>query len=56
MTESGYGLAVQTEPGGPMRLRQDALLETLPDGELVLTALDREAMPMLRYRTGDLGG
>lgn len=55
MTESGYGLAVQTEPGGPMRLRQDALLETLPDGELVLTALDREAMPMLRYRTGDLG-
>ena len=55
MTESGYGLAVQTEPGGPMRLRPDALLETLPDGELVLTTLGREAMPMLRYRTGDLG-
>ena len=55
MTESGYGLAVQTEPGGPMCLRPDALLETLPDGELVLTTLDREAMPMLRYRTGDLG-
>lgn len=51
MTESGYGLAVQTEPGGPMCLRPDALLETLPDGELVLTTLDREAMPMLRYRT-----
>ena len=55
MTESGYGLAVQTAPNGPMILRPDALLETLPDGELVLTTLDREAMPMLRYRTGDLG-
>lgn len=55
MTESGYGLAVQTAPNGPMILRPDVLLETLADGELVLTTLDREAMPMLRYRTGDLG-
>lgn len=55
MTESGYGLAVQTAVGGSMLLRPDALLETLPDGELVLTTLDREAMPLLRYRTGDFG-
>ena len=65
MTESGYGLAVQ-HPGAPGMYvrRSDFLLEVvdpasgapLPfgaEGELVLTSLRREAMPLIRYRTGD---
>lgn len=55
MTESGYGLAVQYPGEAAMSLRKDLYLERLPDGELVLTTLFREAMPLIRYRTGDLG-
>jgi phenylacetate-coenzyme A ligase PaaK-like adenylate-forming protein len=55
MTESGLGCAVETPERQGMVLRKDVLLETLPDGELVLTTLHREAMPLIRYRTGDLG-
>ena len=55
MTESGYGCAVETPARRGMLPREDMLLETLPDGELVLTTLRREAMPLIRYRTGDLG-
>ena len=55
MTESGYGLAVQYPGEAVMSLRKDLCLEQLPDGELVLTTLYREAMPLIRYRTGDLG-
>ena len=33
----------------------DVILETLQDGEIVLTTLKRDAMPLIRYRTGDLG-
>lgn len=54
-TESGLGCAVETPRRAGMELRPDVLLETLPDGELVLTTLCREAMPLIRYRTGDLG-
>lgn len=66
MTETGYGGAVEHPCGDGMYLRRDALLAevidpdsgaTLPPGavgELVLTTLQREAMPLLRYRTGDL--
>ena len=65
MTETGYGCAVQHPCGGVMHLRRDELIaevvspETgapLPagsTGELVLTTLRREALPLLRYRTGD---
>ncbi len=55
MTESGYGCAVETPARRGMLPREDMLLEALPDGELVLTTLRREAMPLIRYRTGDLG-
>ena len=55
LTESGFGCAVETPERRGMLLREDVLLETLPDGELVLTTLCREAMPLIRYRTGDLG-
>lgn len=55
LTESGLGCAVETPCRAGMKLRPDVLLEALPDGELVLTTLRREAMPLIRYRTGDLG-
>ena len=66
MTETGYGCAVEHPAGGGMYLRRDALLAEVVDprsgaplppgavGELVLTTLQREALPLLRYRTGDL--
>ncbi len=65
MTETGYGGAVQHPSGGVMHLRRDELIAEVVDpetgaplpagcaGELVLTTLRREAMPLLRYRTGD---
>lgn len=66
MTETGYGCAVEHPGGTGMYLRRDELLAEVIDpdsgaplpagsvGELVLTTLRREAMPLLRYRTGDL--
>ena len=66
MTETGYGCAVQHPCAPGMVLRADELLAETVDpaggaplppgapGELVLTTLRREAMPLLRYRTGDL--
>ena len=66
MTETGYGGAVEHPCGSGMYLRRDALLAEVIDpdsgapappgavGELVLTTLRREALPLLRYRTGDL--
>ena len=35
--------------------RQDVILETLQDGEIILTTLRRQAMPLIRYCTGDIG-
>ncbi len=66
MTETGYGCAVEHPCLPGMVLRADELLAEIVDpesgapllpgqpGELVLTTLRREAMPLLRYRTGDL--
>ena len=65
MTEVGYGLAVQCSCGGAHHLRHaDVLVEVvdphsgapLPageEGEVVVTTFTHEAMPLLRYRTGD---
>lgn len=55
MTESGLGCAVETPARQGMIPREDVLLETSPAGEILLTTLRREAMPLIRYRTGDLG-
>lgn len=55
LTESGLGCAVETPARDGLHIRRGILLETLPDGEIVLTTLLREAMPLLRYRTGDIG-
>ena len=65
LTESGYGLAVQHPNADGMYYRcSDFYLEVIDpgtelpvpcggEGELVLTTLRREAMPLVRYRTGD---
>ena len=67
LTESGFGWAVQCACQDGHHLRDpDLLLEIVdPDtgarlppgqpGEIVLTTLRNQAMPLLRYRTGDLG-
>ena len=66
MTETGYGCAVEHPSAPGMVLRADELFAEIVDpdsgaplppgapGELVLTTLRREAMPLIRYRTGDL--
>ncbi|MBP3925988.1 MAG: methyltransferase domain-containing protein [Clostridium sp.] len=67
MTETGYGGGVQCGAREGYHLRDDDLLLEILDpetgapvkdgeyGELVLTTLHRRGMPLLRYRTGDLG-
>lgn len=67
MTEMGFGAAVECSVHQDCHLRENHILAEvidpdtgapLPDGqpgELVLTTLDRRAMPFLRYRTGDMG-
>ena len=64
-TESGLGGAVECHAQAGCHIRESELLveiidpgtgRTLPDGEtgeIVITTLNREAMPLLRYRTGD---
>ena len=66
MTETGYGCAVEHPCAPGMVLRADELFAEIVEagggapcrpgqpGELVLTTLRREAMPLIRYRTGDL--
>lgn len=67
LTESGLGCAVECPSHDGAHIRHDALyLEivhpqsgaSLPAGEwgeIVLSTLSRQAMPLLRYRTGDKG-
>lgn len=67
LTESGYGCAVECPRHEGAHIRHDELILEIVDpvsgaplppgnwGEIVLTTLHREAMPLLRYRTGDRG-
>jgi phenylacetate-coenzyme A ligase PaaK-like adenylate-forming protein len=67
MTESGYGLAVQCCVRGAHHIRLEDYLveiidpesgEKLPpgqEGEIVLSSLYRGALPLIGYRTGDIG-
>lgn len=67
MIETGLGGAVECEPGAGMHLREtDVYLEIvdpltgrlLPDGEMgemIVSTPLRRGMPLIRYRTGDLG-
>lgn len=64
MTETGYGGAVECGAAGEHHIRHADLLveivgpagQPLPAGEwgeIVITTLNREAMSLIRYRTGD---
>lgn len=67
MTEFCYGGAVEGPEHEGMLVRRDELLMEIVDpvtgrsledgetGEIVITTLRREAMPLIRYRTGDIG-
>jgi phenylacetate-coenzyme A ligase PaaK-like adenylate-forming protein len=67
MTETGYGLAVQCAARETHHIRHDEFLVEVVDpasgrrlaagelGEIVISSLRAEAMPLIRYRTGDLG-
>lgn len=53
-----FGVAELLDPGltleceaGRLHLQEDQFLPEIRDGELVVTALGREALPLLRYRT-----
>jgi phenylacetate-coenzyme A ligase PaaK-like adenylate-forming protein len=66
MTETGYGGGIQCGARQAYHLRDADLLVEIVDpdtssplppsrtGEVVLTTLQNEAMPLIRYRTGDL--
>lgn len=62
MTETGYGCAIDCAAHDGMHIREnDLYLEVIREGgnvfgewgELAITTLNSEAMPLLRYRTGD---
>jgi phenylacetate-coenzyme A ligase PaaK-like adenylate-forming protein len=67
MTESGYGLAVQCCAQGAHHIRLEDYLVRIIDpetgrelppgkeGEIVLSSLYKGALPLLNYRTGDIG-
>lgn len=67
MTETCLGGGVDCSPGSGMHLREpDFFVEIInpatekqvPDGhkgEIVISTLSRRAMPLIRYRTGDVG-
>ena len=67
MTETGFGCAVQCGSRDAHHLRDTELLVEIVDpesgsrvapgdrGEIAVTTLCSEAMPLLRYRTGDIG-
>lgn len=66
LTETGLGCAVECKEHAGLHMRQlDLYVEILDDdlqtvqdgimGEIVITTLTREAMPLIRYRTGDMG-
>ena len=67
LTESGLGCAVECPAHDGLHIRHDALYLEIIDpesgaplragewGEIVFSTLDRQAMPLLRYRTGDRG-
>ena len=66
MTEMGLAVAVECEAGDGYHFNEADLLTEIVDpktgrpaepgaeGEMVFTTLTREAMPLIRYRTGDI--
>ncbi len=50
----GPGVAAECEARAGSHLNEDHFLVETLDGELVITTLTKEAMPLIRYRTGDI--
>jgi phenylacetate-coenzyme A ligase PaaK-like adenylate-forming protein len=67
LTETGYGCAVECDQLKGYHIRENDIYLEIVDpvtghvlgdgsiGEIVLTTFNREAMPLIRYRTGDYG-
>ena len=67
LTETGYGCAVECEYLDGYHIRENDIYLEIVDpvtgialqddsiGEIVITVFNREAMPLIRYRTGDYG-
>lgn len=67
ITETGYGCAVECEELKGCHIRENDIYLEIVDpltgqvledgnmGEIVLTTFNRQAMPLIRYRTGDYG-
>lgn len=55
MTETCYGGAVETPARAGMISREDLYIELNPKNEVLITTMGREAIPLIRYNTGDLG-
>jgi phenylacetate-CoA ligase len=49
----GPGVAVECAKQAGLHIWEDHFFPEVVDGELVITTLTKEAMPLLRYRTGD---
>jgi phenylacetate-CoA ligase len=50
----GPGVAAECEETAGAHVNEDHFLTEVVDGELVITTLTKEALPLLRYRTGDI--
>ncbi len=50
----GPGVAAECEETSGAHLNEDHFLCEVVDGELVITTLTKEALPLIRYRTGDM--
>jgi phenylacetate-CoA ligase len=50
----GPGVAAECDEATGAHLNEDHFLVEVVEGELVITTLTKEAMPLLRYRTGDM--
>lgn len=50
----GPGVAIECREQNGLHIWEDHFFAEVVDGELVITTLTKEAMPLLRYRTGDV--
>ena len=50
----GPGVAAECDETAGAHLNEDHFLVEVLDGELVITTLTKEALPLIRYRTGDI--
>jgi phenylacetate-CoA ligase len=50
----GPGVAIECREQNGLHIWEDLFFAEVVDGELVITTLTKEAMPLLRYRSGDV--